>query len=220
MNSTTNIKNSALTFTIVSLMLFSGVLIFPSTRAIFIEYSSQCPYLMGFIKFSVLSTVGDIIGIKLRTKVWNLPKGGLYKGIIWGFLGMAITLMFKVFAGGVTLGMETGYLPFHGSQIAFAFFVSSIMNLTFAPTMMAFHRITDTMIDFKIDGNKNTDLVTVVKSIDWSSFVNFVLCKTVPLFWIPAHTMTFLLPEEFRVVLAASLSIALGVILALSTKNK
>jgi len=49
--------------------------------------------------------------------------------------------------------------------------------------------------------------------------VNFVLLKTIPFFWIPAHTLTFLLPKEYRIVIAAFLSVVLGVILALDDKN-
>jgi hypothetical protein len=35
-------------------------------------------------------------------------------------------------------------------------------------------------------------------------------------FWIPAQTVTFSLPPEFRILIAALLSICLGVILALA----
>ena len=51
-------------------------------------------------------------------------------------------------------------------------------------------------------------------------FVSFVLMKTIPIFWIPAHTITFLLPSEYRVLSAAFLSIALGAILAFAKKKK
>jgi hypothetical protein len=36
------------------------------------------------------------------------------------------------------------------------------------------------------------------------------------LFWIPAQTITFLLPEEFRALFAAVLGIVLGVLLAIA----
>jgi len=44
---------------------------------------------------------------------------------------------------------------------------------------------------------------------------NFIFKRTIPFFWIPAHTITFLLPPEFRVLFAALLGIALGLILAI-----
>ena len=48
----------------------------------------------------------------------------------------------------------------------------------------------------------------------------FTILKTVPIFWIPAHTVTFLLPSEYQVITAAALSVALGVILSLGNRNK
>ena len=36
---------------------------------------------------------------------------------------------------------------------------------------------------------------------------------TIPLFWIPAHTVTFLLPTEFRTLFAALLSVVLGLLM-------
>ncbi|NTV18536.1 MAG: Mpv17/PMP22 family protein, partial [Bacteroidales bacterium] len=45
-------------------------------------------------------------------------------------------------------------------------------------------------------------------------FLKFVVGKTIPLFWIPAHTITFMLPDQYKVLFAASLSIVLGLILS------
>lgn len=134
---------------------------------------------------------------------------------------MAIVLIFNVFATGIAGVLANGFLPGGNSKFAFAFFVSFTMNLSFAPTMMAFHRITDTFIDLKYE-NKNgkATLSDAVKRIDWDGFVSFVLVKTIPIFWIPAHTITFLLPPEYRVLSAAFLSIALGAILAFAKKKK
>ena len=60
----------------------------------------------------------------------------------------------------------------------------------------------------------------MIGSVDWTKFVSFTLFKTVPLFWIPAHTVTFLLPQEYQVMMAASLSVALGIILNLGKRTK
>jgi hypothetical protein len=60
----------------------------------------------------------------------------------------------------------------------------------------------------------------VVAQIDWQDLVGFVCLRTIPSFWIPAHTVTFLLPPEYRVLYAAFLSIALGVVLALAKRGQ
>jgi hypothetical protein len=59
----------------------------------------------------------------------------------------------------------------------------------------------------------------VIDRIDWPGFYTFVVGKTVPFFWIPAHTITFLLPSAYRVLWAAYLSIALGAILAYARRK-
>ncbi|MBQ6597571.1 MAG: Mpv17/PMP22 family protein, partial [Lentisphaeria bacterium] len=43
----------------------------------------------------------------------------------------------------------------------------------------------------------------------WGSFIP----KTIVFFWIPAHTVTFLLPPDYRVLMSAVLSLVLGAIL-------
>ena len=59
----------------------------------------------------------------------------------------------------------------------------------------------------------------VLDAADLKGFVTFVVCRTIPVFWIPAHTVTFMLPPEYRVLMAAMLSICLGAILGISRKN-
>ena len=45
------------------------------------------------------------------------------------------------------------------------------------------------------------------------------MLKTIVFFWIPAHTVTFSLPPDFRVLMSAVLSLALGFILTIKPKN-
>jgi hypothetical protein len=128
--------------------------------------------------------------------------------------------VFDIFAGGVAGAMRKGLLPGGDSRLAFAAFVSTTMNLTFAPAMMLFHRVTDTLIDLRhARPGTAVTLADVTGAIDWQGFVTFVLAKTIPVFWIPAHTITFLLPPEYRVLAAALLSIALGAILAYAKRQ-
>lgn len=208
-------------FWLFSLAAFISILVIPVTREMFVKFTTEHAYLGGFIKFFILATMGELLAVRIVTRDWNIPKGLLYRAFVWGFLGMAIVLIFNVFAAGIAGALANGFLPGGNSKFAFAFFVSFIMNLSFAPTMMAFHRITDTFIDLKYENKKEkVTLSDVVKRIDWDGFISFVLMKTIPIFWIPAHTITFLLPSEYRVLSAAFLSIALGAILAFAKKKK
>ena len=182
---------------------------------------------MGFVKFAILASIGELIAIRIVGGQWKTPSGLFYRAVVWGVLGMGIVLMFEEFSAGTTGAITKGLLyTGEGAMqpLLKAFYISAIMNIAFAPTFMAFHRFTDTVIDMVCsEGRKIGDITVseVTGRIDWQGFINFVVLKTVPFFWIPAHTITFLLPPEYRILVAASLSIALGAILAYAKrKNK
>lgn len=199
--------------------IIAAILIVPASHAVFVVFTTQHPYMAGFVKFFILATMGELLAIRIITLNWNVPKGWVYRAVIWGFLGMAIVLTFGIFSGGVAAATAQGLLPGKGIKFLGAFFTSAIMNLSFGPAMMTFHRFTDTFIDMKYEGEKNINIGKIVKRIDWNGFYSFVVLKTIPFFWIPAHTAVFLLPAEYRVIAAAFLSVALGGILAFAKKK-
>lgn len=189
-------------------------LILPQTNSLFVSTTASHPYIMGFIKFAILSIMGEFLALRVVTGEWRAVKGMAPKMFIWGLLGVLIVLMFKIYSSGISGAAESGLLyDADGSALMRAFWISAVMNLTFGPVFMAAHRITDTYIDNKIQGKK-MGWGECVSSIDWSGFIKFVVFKTIPLFWIPAHTITFMLPGEYKVLFAASLSIVLGLILS------
>ncbi len=196
----------------------------PATHQIFITLTNTRPYVMGFFKFAILASMGELLAIRLASGAWKRPLGMFYKIIVWGFLGIGITFMFAFYSAGVTAVLEKGIIPAGRGWFALvlkAFYTAALMNLTFGPVFMAVHRLSDTCIDrWMLTGNPTTR--GVVAAINWSDFISFVVGKTIPFFWIPAHTLTFMLPPEYRVLAAAYLSIVLGVILvyAKSRKNR
>ncbi len=192
-------------------------LLVPGTREIFKDLTASYPYLMGFIKFSILATMGELLSIRIVNKKWKRPTGLFYRVVIWGFLGVVIVLVFDLFNSGVAAAQSKNLLPGESSKFMLAFLTSALMNMIFAPTMMAFHRISDTYIEKKHNINRKINLEKVVSSINWGDFVSFVILKTIPFFWIPAHTIVFLLPDVYRIITAAFLSMALGAILAFAT---
>ena len=207
---------------IAALIGIIAFLVWPDTHKLFVDFTNNYAYLAGFLKFTILASMGDLLAYRIVTSEWKIRNGFLFRAFIWGFLGVVIVLIFKIFGAGVEAAIESGALPGAGYTIAFAFLTSAIMNLSFAPSMMGFHRITDTYADLKfIEKRKNLKLSQVLEEVDWNNFVSFVVLITIPGFWIPAHTITFLLPPEYRVLMAAFLSIALGAILSFAkAKNK
>ena len=220
------------------LAVVAAFLIVPDTNEMFKQATGAHPYIMGFVKFALLSIMGEFLANRLVHKRWVKVKGLLPKMFVWGVLGMMIVLMFSLYTQGVHgaiakgllwAGIAIGAEPSFWSKLLTAFYISAIMNLTFGAVFMAAHRITDTYIDSVIternqavDSNRQGTAIHrqrpaidgVISTIDWPGFFKFVLGKTIPLFWIPAHTITFMLPDQYKVLFAASLSIVLGLILS------
>ncbi len=189
---------------------------------------------MSFVKFALLATFGETLGSRIRTGKY-MPQGfGLLpRALVWGLLGCTIKLSFDIFTAG-TLNFLTKMdwkeakdvfvAPgFSGGKLLIAFCISTFMNTIFGPVMMTLHKITDTHI--LQHGGKISAIYTPVKvgeiisTMNWKVQWNFVFKRTIPLFWIPAHTITFILPEEYRILFAALLGIALGIILAIAASK-
>lgn len=220
-------KKNDLLFALTALAI-ALFLVIPTSRGWFETATIAAPYPMGFLKTAILASMGELLADRIRTKRYFARKGFLMRGLVWGLLGLLFVLAFSLFSKG-TLGLiDAGILPSIAqplwmNALAGAFFTSVFMNLFFAPSFMILHRFTDAAIDAsggswkKLFSVKWIDLISV---IDWKRFFGFVVFQTIPLFWIPAHTVTFLLPPEYRVLMAGLLSIALGFLLAQKQTRK
>jgi hypothetical protein len=196
-------------------------------------FGLQYPLLSAFVKFALLGTLGEVIGLRICSGGYPLKGFGLLpKAVIWGLLGILIKIVFVIFASGVpTLlaqyGIEDAATllsgPISTQKLIVALSVSVAMNLIFSPLLMTLHKITDLHIQ-QYQGRASSlirpiAMSQILSQIDWQQLWSFVFKKTIPLFWIPAHTLTFLLPPEYRVLFAASLGVALGIILVLPAKR-
>lgn len=199
------------------LALISLGLVFPASREAFVTLTHNHYYPMSFLKFAVLATMGEMLAVRILMGGWRRPKGMWAKAGVWGVLGIVIALMFGTFNGGAKAVIAAGLLPggegFLGVFLV-AFYTSTLMNVTFGPVMMGTHRVTDTLIDRHIDGLAPGGVLGAIAAVDWVGFINFAVLKTVPFFWIPAHTLVFLLPPEYRILASAYLSIVLGGMMA------
>ena len=200
----------------------------------FLWFSTDWAFTASFIKFALLATMGEMLGSRIKAGIY-LPAGfGLLpRAIVWGFLGMTVKAAFLIFSGGVPLiighlGMADTAAVMAGSvtapKILLAFCISFFLNIFYAPVLMVTHRVSDLHIAAAA-GDRNKllkipDISQLLSAVDWNIMWGFVLKKTIPIFWIPAQTVTFLLPPEFQVLFAALLSTVLGVILALSSQSK
>jgi len=197
-------------------------------------FNQQHGILTAFIKFALLATFGESIGLRIKTgNYYEKGFGLLPRALVWGFIGVTIKMAFVIFATGMPVfleyaGIKNAVSAFNGKlsteKVFVAFCTSLALNLIYAPVMMTFHKISDTHI--LATGGKLKGFFSPVSfhkifiNLDWSVQWNFVFKKTIPFFWIPAHTITFLLPPDQQVLFAALLGIALGSILAFANKTK
>lgn len=196
----------------------------------YLHFNHAHGLMASFIKFAILATMGELIGLRIKKgHYYEAGFGVLPRAMVWGILGLTIKMAFVVFATGVPVflaycGLEGATTALAGGlsieKVAVAFFVSISMNIIYAPLMMTFHKITD--IHITNNGGTVAALFRPIKfrkilfNMNWDVQWDFVFMKTIPYFWIPAHTITFLLPEDFQVLFAAVLGICLGTILALA----
>ena len=167
---------------------------------------SANPLLSAAIQFGILGTIGEIVSAWMRTGRRRFPFSPvvlLCKIAAWALLGIIIKYGFAGMKGFTGALLEHGMLPaVFSSGVAWAFAVSVLTNLFFGPQMMFIHRLEDNLIDRKWN---MTGLTTAWMTLLW--------------FWIPAHTVTFSLPRDYQIGLAALWSVALGIILGFANKK-
>jgi hypothetical protein len=179
----------------------SEVTVFESYAA----WVRESPFASAALQFALLGTLGEVAS-------WWV-KGGrampctktqlLGKMIGWALLGLLIKTGFVMMKGAAQAILDHGLLPAaFGAQPWRALLVSVVTNLFFGPQMMFFHRLCDNVI---------------LRQRNWIGLEK--AWWTLIWFWIPAHTVTFLLPADFQVGLAAVWSVALGVILGATTRR-
>jgi len=227
-------KKKDIVFILILILLFLPFFISDPVYRFYIKFNGEHGFIMSFIKFAILATYGEVLGLRIRTGGYGLKGFGILpRMIVWGILGIFIKAAFVAFSAGgpallLYLGMNdpSGILAgeFSGLKILVAFSISLTLNLTFSPVLMTLHRVTDVHI-MNSGGSMrcfyiSPDVSSILAGFDWKMHWGFVLKKTIPLFWIPAHTLTFLLPPEFQILFAAMLGVVLGVILAFAAGAK
>ena len=173
---------------------------------LYIDWISNNVLLSAAVQFGILGTFGELLSGVMRTKKFRIsfnPFEMAGKIAAWALLGIVIKYGFAGMKGFTQALLDHNLLPsFLAGGIGWAFSVSALTNVFFGPQMMLFHRIEDNLImrEWSFSG---------IKKAWW----------TLIWFWIPAHTVTFSLPREYQIGLAALWSVALGIILGISKKN-
>ena len=111
--------------------------------AAYLACNASHPYLMALLKFGILSTAGEVIGLRIKTGRYNEPGFGILPhAVVWGFLGVWIAAMMKTLSIGVpavaeSFGIEGVAAAMKGELTPLKFIgallISLTMNTTFAP---------------------------------------------------------------------------------------
>ncbi len=226
-------RKKDLFFLILISIIFVPFFLSDNLLGFYSEFNKNHGLITAFLKFAILATIGESIGLRIKEKVYIKKRFGLLpRAIVWGFLGITIKIAFVIFASGtpvflIYMGVNNADIIMQKSlcvdKFIVALAISVAMNIIYAPVMMTIHKITD--IHIVDNGGTVKGLFTKIKfveifsKINWDIQWNFIFKKTIPFFWIPAHTITFLLPTKTQVLFAALLGIALGVILAFASSS-
>jgi len=167
------------------------------------------PIISAMVQFAILGTFGGCVAKWVQHKKFYLPlnwKQAIWYPISWAILAVMIKMAFLGFRGFLEILILDGYLPqiFSSSESRFlhAFALSIVMNLQFGPLLVIFHRWLDYLPFGKTDW---TNIDKGLKSLLW--------------WWIPAHTVTFMLPPDLQIGMAAVWSVVLGFILGIFNRK-
>ena len=149
-------KKSDLLFIVIVVAIFIPFVVFEPLYEGYKAFNASHGMVMSFLKFAVLSTLGELLGLRLSSgKYLKAGFGIVPRAVVWGILGMGINLAMIVFANGVPVALEyiglngaSSFMagPFCAAKVLVAFCISVAMNSIFAPVFMTFHKITDTHI--------------------------------------------------------------------------
>lgn len=227
-------KRSDFIFIVCVVAVFLPFFVFAPVYDFYSRFNAAHGMIMSFIKFAVLATAGEMLGARISTGSYYCKGFGLLpKMVVWGILGMGINMAMIIFSKGTPAFLE--YMGMSGASVMLdgdlswgkvfvAFCVSVTMNSIFAPVFMTLHKISDMHIS-RYGGSVAAlahpiKMGEIMSEINWKAQWGFVFKKTIPLFWFPAHTITFLLPSSARVLFAALLGVVLGVFMAIAAKKK
>ena len=73
-----------------------------SVYSFYKTFNAEHGMIMSFLKFAILSTLGECIGLRISAGVYNRKGFGIWpRAIVWGFLGMGISMAMTIFSSGV-----------------------------------------------------------------------------------------------------------------------
>lgn len=231
-------KKNDLLFILVLCAIFLPFVCIKEAYELYTKLSKEHFMIMGFIQYALLATIGEMLGLRLQTgKYIEKGFGVLPRAFVWGTLGLTIVAAIQIFGTGSPIFIDNLFNLGDGGIMAImaapditlmkvvgAFIMAFFMDVFFSPLFMIVFGIYDMHIK-QTGGTLKGFFTHKVKysenlqNFNWKAQWRFVFMKTIPLFWIPAHTIMYLLPTEFQVLVSSMLGIVLGIILFIANKK-
>ena len=164
----------------------------------YVELVKAYPMYSAMIQFAILGTFGDVLSKWMQKgKVYRPYKFDIIalKMLERAILAVTIKYAFVGFLGFVENLGAHHMLP-ELNRFGKAFSISVFMNIQFGIFLVIFHRFLDNLI---------------AKQNNWKHIEKSLF--SLVWFWIPAHTLTFMLDKPYQIGLAAVWSVVLGFIL-------
>ena len=109
-------KGDLLILLIIILML--GLMLSPWTSETFNFLSRHYPYYIGFLKFAILATIGEVLAGRIKAQRYTCPTYLWVRIVIWGIVGILIVFNFGLYEAGIRGIIARELLPDIDSSIS------------------------------------------------------------------------------------------------------
>ena len=100
-------KKQDFLFVFVLIVIFLPFFVSDAVYGWYKSFNATHGMVMSFLKFGVLATLGEMLGLRISAGVYNRKGFGvLSRAVVWGILGMGINMAMIVFSKGVPQFME------------------------------------------------------------------------------------------------------------------
>lgn len=96
-------KKQDFIFVFILVVIFLPFLVSDTIYDWYKSFNAAHGMIMSFLKFGVLATLGEMLGLRISVGVYNRRGFGLLpRAAVWGLLGMGINMAMIVFSKGCT----------------------------------------------------------------------------------------------------------------------
>ena len=95
-------KQKDFIFLLIVVALFLPFFLSDALYRSYQSFNAAHGMVMSFLKFGILSTLGELLGLRISTGRYLKPGFGILpRAVVWGIFGMGINMAFVVFSTGV-----------------------------------------------------------------------------------------------------------------------